>query len=68
MELTTSQAMQVYKVFPNVLHRLILLGRLKARKNADGRWLISKESLERWNRQRVRRASKSAEPAATANV
>jgi hypothetical protein len=24
MELTTSQAMQVYKVFPNVLHRLIL--------------------------------------------
>jgi len=29
--------------------------RLEARKDANGRWLISKESLERWNRQRVRR-------------
>jgi hypothetical protein len=56
MELTTSQAMRAYGVYPNVLHRMILLGRLKARKNADGHWLISKESLERWNRERVRRA------------
>ena len=55
MELTTSQAVQAYGVFPNVLHRMILMGRLKARKNADGRWLISKDSLERWNRNRVRR-------------
>ena len=59
MELTTSQAVQAYGVFPNVLHRLILMGRLEARKNADGRWLISKESLERWHRKRVRRAPKS---------
>ena len=59
MELTTSQAMQAYKVFPNVLHRMILMGRLEARKNADGRWLISKESLERWNRQRARRTRKT---------
>jgi hypothetical protein len=58
MELTTSQAVQLYDVFPNVLHRMILMGRLKARKNADGRWLISKKSLERWNRQRVRRTPK----------
>jgi predicted site-specific integrase-resolvase len=58
MELTTSQAMQAYKVFPNVLHRMILMGRLKARKNSDGRWLISKESLERWDSQRVRKATK----------
>ena len=58
MELTTSQAMQVYKVFPNVLHRMILMGRLKARKNSDGRWLISAESLERWNRERVRKVTK----------
>jgi hypothetical protein len=56
MELTTSQAMQTYQVFPNVLHRMILMGRLKARKNADGRWLISKKSLERWNLRRVQRA------------
>lgn len=58
MELTTSEAVQRYCVFPNVLHRMILMGRLKARKNADGRWLISAESLERWNRERVRRAKK----------
>jgi hypothetical protein len=60
MELTTSQAVQAYGVYPNVLHRMILIGKLKARKNADGRWLISKESLERWNSQRVRRAPKQA--------
>jgi predicted site-specific integrase-resolvase len=64
MELTTSQAVQTYGVFPNVLHRMILMGRLKARKNADGRWLISKESLERWDRKRVRRAPKAAQTAA----
>ena len=58
MELTTSQAVQLYQVFPNVLHRMILMGRLEARKDENGRWLISKESLERWNRQRVRRAPK----------
>jgi predicted site-specific integrase-resolvase len=61
MELTTSQAMQVYKVFPNVLHRMILMGRLKARKNPEGRWLISAESLERWNRERVRKATKKVQ-------
>lgn len=54
-ELTTSQAVRAYEIHPNVLGRLILMGRLTARKNADGHWLISKESLERWNRNRVRR-------------
>jgi predicted site-specific integrase-resolvase len=63
MELTTSQAVQRYGVFPNVLHRMILMGRLAARKNADGRWLISKESLERWDRQRARKATKRAKAA-----
>ena len=57
-ELTTSQAARAYDAHPNVLNRLILMGRLSARKNADGHWLISKESLERWNGQRVRRAPK----------
>jgi len=56
VELTTSEAVRAYKTHPNVLHRLILVGRLVARKNINGHWLISKESLERWNRQRVRRA------------
>ena len=60
MELTMSQAMQAYKVFPNVLHRMILMGRLEARKNADGHWLISKDSLERWNHKRVRRARRNS--------
>jgi hypothetical protein len=54
-ELTTSQAVRIYETHPNVLNRLILMGRLTARKNADGHWLISKESLERWNRNRVLR-------------
>ena len=57
-ELTTSQAVRMFEIHPNVLNRLLLMGRLKARKNADGRWLISKESLERWNAKRVRRAPK----------
>jgi hypothetical protein len=58
MELTTSEAVQAYGVFPNVLHRMILMGRLEARKNKDGHWLITKESLERWNSKRMRRTSK----------
>jgi len=61
MELTTSQAMQQYRVFPNALHRLILMGRLNARKDANGHWLISKKSLERWNRTRGRRTPRLEE-------
>jgi hypothetical protein len=57
-ELTTAQAVRAYETHPNVLNRLILMGRLTARKNSDGHWLISRESLERWNRQRVRRGPK----------
>jgi len=63
VELTTSQAVQAYGVFPNVLHRMILMGKLEARKNTNGHWLISKESLERWNRQRVRRDRKRMQAA-----
>jgi predicted site-specific integrase-resolvase len=65
MELTTSQAVQLYGVFPNVLHRMILMGRLKARKDVNGRWLISKESLEHWDHTRVRKAPKSKKAAMT---
>ena len=67
-ELTSMQAVRAYEVHPNVLNRLILMGRLKARKNADGRWLISKESLERWNRQRIRRTPKLEEAGAAATA
>jgi hypothetical protein len=66
-EMTTTQAVRAYETHPNVLNRLILMGRLKAHKNTDGHWLINRESLERWNRQRVRRGPKPKEelPAAT---
>ena len=56
VELTTSEAVRAYITHPNVLHRLILVGRLVGRKNADGHWLILKDSLEHWNHQRVRKA------------
>jgi hypothetical protein len=64
-ELTTSQAVRTYEVHPNVLCRLILTGRLTARKNADGHWLISKESLEQWDRNRVRRVKPERSAAGT---
>jgi hypothetical protein len=56
MEITTREAVQTYGVFPGVLHRLILMGRITARKDPDGRWLISKQSLENWDRTRIRRS------------
>ena len=65
-ELTTTQAVRAYETHPNVLNRLILMGRLKARKNGDGRWLISKASLEAWNRQRVRKTRKPEDAAVSA--
>ena len=57
--LTIAQASRTYDAHMVTLTRLCLMGRLEAAKGPDGRWLISKESLERWNRQRVRRAPKS---------
>ncbi len=64
-ELTTSEAVRTYEIHPNVLNRLILMRRVSARKNADGRWLISKESLERWNARRVRRVQRMPSPIET---
>ena len=60
-ELTISEAVRVYEVHPNVLSRMILMGRVKGRKNVNGHWLITKDSLEDWNRRRVRRAPKRQE-------
>jgi hypothetical protein len=62
MEIGTSEAARQFKTHPNVLLRLILLGRLTAHKNSDGHWRISQESLERWNRQRVSRATPEPRP------
>jgi len=41
-ELTTTQAVRAYNTHPNVLNKLILMGRLKARKNSDGHWLAAR--------------------------
>jgi Helix-turn-helix domain len=68
MEVTASQAAQKYGVFPHVLYRMILMGRIEARKDADGHWLISKESLDRWDRRRVRRAPKPEHAAIAVGV
>jgi Helix-turn-helix domain len=65
-ELSTRQAARTYDAHPVVLQRLIVMGKLEARKDRDGHWLISKASLERWNRQRVRRAPKSERAGAAA--
>jgi Helix-turn-helix domain len=61
--LTTSEAVRKFSMHPATVLRLILTQRVAAKKDADGRWLISKESLERWNCQRVRRAPKSEQTA-----
>jgi hypothetical protein len=57
-ELTTREAARTYDAHPVVLQRLIIMGKLEARKDPDGHYLISKASLERWNRQRIRRTPK----------
>jgi hypothetical protein len=54
--LTTSEAVRTFSMHPATVLRLILTERVAAKKDSNGRWLITKESLERWNRQRVRRA------------
>jgi hypothetical protein len=53
--LTTSEAVRRFSMHPATVLRLILTQRVTAKKDADGHWLISKESLDRWNRNRVRR-------------
>jgi hypothetical protein len=68
VEIGTSEAARQFKTHPNVLLRLILLGRLTAHKNPDGHWLISKESLDRWNSRRVRREPKAEQPSASVQM
>jgi hypothetical protein len=68
--LTTSEAVRHFSMHPATVLRLILTGRVTAQKNANGHWLISRESLERWDRLRLRRAPNSAKakPVAMAQV
>ena len=61
-ELNTSEAVRSFDIHPNMLYRLILMGRIPARKDADGHYRLSRESLERWNANRVRRSPKHSQP------
>jgi len=58
LEVTTAWAIRTYGVFPNSLRLAILMGHLQARKDESGRWLINRDSLDHWNKRRVRRASR----------
>lgn len=55
---TTSEAVRQFHMHPATVLRLILTQRVAAHKDANGRWLVRRSDLERWNRQRVRRVPK----------
>ena len=60
---TTSEAVRQFEMHPATVLRLILTQRVTAHKDANGKWLVRRSDLERWNRQRVRRAHKSEQEA-----
>jgi hypothetical protein len=53
--ITTSQAVQAFRMHPITVLRLIQTRRVTAKKDANGRWLIQRSDLEAWNRQRSRK-------------
>ena len=54
-ELSTFEAARVFETNPVTLQRLVAQGRLRARKDKNGRWRISRKSLEAWNKKRLAR-------------
>lgn len=50
---------------PATVLRLILTGRVTAQKDTNGHWLIDRDSLERWNLNRQRRAQQSEQKKST---
>lgn len=62
MEYTTTQAARTYDANPILLLRLIAMGRLEARRNERGFWLISKSSLDAWSSKRIRRTPRTQQP------
>jgi hypothetical protein len=58
--LTTSEAVRRFHMHPATVLRLILTQRVTAHKDANGKWLVLRSDLERWNRTRVR--SKQSQP------
>jgi len=59
--LSTTQAVRQFQMHPATVLRLILTQRVEAHKDADGKWLVRRSDLERWNKQRIRRAPKLEE-------
>jgi hypothetical protein len=63
--LTTSEAVRQYRMHPATILRLILTQRVAAHKDANGKWLVRRSDLDRWNSQRVHRAPKPLNEAHT---
>lgn len=61
--LTTSEAVRQFQMHPATVLRLNLTRRVTAHKDGNGKWLIRRSDLERWNRQRMRRTPKQEEGA-----
>lgn len=64
--ITTSEAVRIFRMHPATVLRLILTQRVGAEKDSNGRWLVRRSDLERWNKQRARRAPRIEEVGATA--
>jgi len=56
---TTSEAVRQFQMHPATVLRLILTQRVAAHKDANGKWLVRRSDLERWNSRRVRQAPKT---------
>jgi hypothetical protein len=59
-ELSTYEAARAYGAHPVTLQRLVAVGRLDGRKDKNGRWRISRKSLDLWNSKRLARTQKVA--------
>jgi len=59
--LSTSEAVRQFQMHPATVLRLILTQKVAATKDGNGRWQIRRSDLERWNRQRIRRAKSAQE-------
>jgi hypothetical protein len=57
---TTSEAVRQFQMHPATVLRLILTQRVTAHKDPNGKWLVRRSDLERWNSRRVRKAAPSA--------
>ena len=66
--ITTSEAVRQFEMHPATVLRLILTQRVTAHKDGNGKWLIQRSDLEKWNRQRVRRARKPEQAAFAAGA